>query len=86
MVTEDEAYVVRDLTLNGDDRPMDVFDAEKKQSIHQYQLTVHQPLSQSFAMGGKQADETHSQWMTRFRHNWGEYGFFSSRTAMVNAA
>ena len=30
LLTEDEAYVVRDLTLMGDDRPMDVFDAAKK--------------------------------------------------------
>ena len=57
LLTEDEAYVVRDLTLMGDDRPMDVFDAAKKLFIHQYQLSVHQRLSQAFAMGGIQADE-----------------------------
>ena len=57
MLTEYEAYVVRDLTLIGDDRPMDVFDAAKQLFIHQYQLTVHQ--SQAFAMGGIQADEKH---------------------------
>ena len=38
--TEDEAYVVRDLTLMGDDRPMDVFDAAKRLFIHQYELTT----------------------------------------------
>ena len=79
LLTEDEAYVVRDLILMGDDRPMDFFDPAKKQIIHQYQLTVHQPLSQSFASGGIQADGKPSQWMTRFRHNWCEYGFFPGR-------
>ena len=73
LLTEDEAYVVRDLTLMGDDRPMDVFDAAKKLFIHQYQLTVHQRLSQAFAMGGIQADEKPSQWMARFRHTGGEW-------------
>ena len=42
---------MRDLTLIGDDRPMDVFDAAKRLFIHQYELTVHQRLSQAFAMG-----------------------------------
>ena len=56
LLTEDEAYVVRDLTLMGDDRPMDVFDAAKRLFIHQYELTVHQRLSQAFAMGGIQAE------------------------------
>ena len=51
LLTEDEVYVVRDLTSMGDDRPMDVFDAAKKLFIHQYQLSVHQRLSQAFAMG-----------------------------------
>ena len=73
LLTEDEAYVVRDLTLMGDDRPMDVFDAAKKLFIHQYQLTVHQRLSQAFAMGGIQADEKPSQWMARSRHTGGEW-------------
>ena len=44
LLTEDEAYVVRDLTLMGDDRPMDVFDAAKRLFTHQYELTVHQRL------------------------------------------
>ena len=73
LLTEEEAYVVRDLTLMGDDRPMDVFDAAKKLFIHQYQLSVHQRLSQAFAMGGIQADEKPSQWMAQFRHTGGEW-------------
>ena len=73
LLTEDEAYVVRDLTLMGDDRPMDVFDAAKRLFIHQYELSVHQRLSQAFAMGGIQADEKPSQWMARFRHTGGEW-------------
>ena len=73
LLTEDQAYVVRDLTLMGDDRPMDVFDAAKRLFIHQYELTVHQRLSQAFAMGGIQADEKPSQWMARFRHTRGEW-------------
>ena len=73
LLTEDEAYVVRDLTLMGDDRPMDVFDEAKRLFIHQYELTVHQRLSQAFAMGGIQADEKPSQWMARFRHTGGEW-------------
>ena len=73
LLTEDEAYVVRDLTLMGDDRPMDVFDAAKNIFIHQYQLSVRQRLSQAFAMGGIQADENPSQWMARFRHTGGEW-------------
>ena len=32
LLTEDEAYVVRDLTLMGVDRPMDVFEAAKSYS------------------------------------------------------
>ena len=36
LLTEDEAYVVRDLSLMGDDRPMYVFDAAKRLFIHQY--------------------------------------------------
>ena len=73
LLTEDEAYVVRDLTLMRDDRPMDVFDAAKRLFIHQYELIVHQRLSQAFAMGGIQADEKPSQWMARFRHTGGEW-------------
>ena len=73
LLTEDEAYVVRDLTLMGDDLPMDVFDAAKRLFIHQYELTVHQRLSQAFAMGGIQADEKPSQWLARLRHNGGEW-------------
>ena len=57
----------------GDDRPMDVFDAAKRLFIHQYELTVHQRLSQAFAMSGIQADEKPSQWMARFRHTGGEW-------------
>ena len=57
----------------GHDRPMDVFDAAKKLFIHQYQLSVHQRLSQAFAMGGIQADEKPSQWMARCRHTGGEW-------------
>ena len=45
-----------DLTIMSDDRPTDVFDAAKRLFIHQYQFTVHQRLSQAFAMGGIQAD------------------------------
>ena len=52
---------MRDLTLMGDDRPMDVFDAAKRLFTHQYELTVQQRLSQAFALGGIQADEKHSQ-------------------------
>ena len=62
-------YVVRGLT----DRPTDVFDAAKRLFIHQYQLTVHQRLSQAFAMGGIQVVEKPSQWTARFRHVWGEW-------------
>ena len=64
---------MRDLTLIGDDRPMDIFDEAKRLFIHQYELTVHQRLSQSFAMGGIQADAKLSQWMARFRHTLGKW-------------
>ena len=73
LLAEDEAYVVRDLTLMGNDCPMDVFDAAKRLFIHQYERTVHQRLSQAFAMGGIQADEKHSQWTARVRHTGSEW-------------
>ena len=63
LLTEDEANVVRDLTLMGHDRRMDVFDAAKRLFIHQYGLTVHQRLSQAFAMlVCKQMRSLHSGW------------------------
>ena len=40
LLTEEEAYVVRDLTMMGDERPSNVFDAAMSLFIKRYELTV----------------------------------------------
>ena len=72
LLTEEEAYVVRDLTLLGNDRPADVFKAAKTLFVQRFELTVHQRLTRALAMGGMEVDEKPSQWMARFRHTGGD--------------
>ena len=73
LLTEEEAYVVRDLTLLGNDRPADVFKAAKTLFVQRFELTVHQRLTRALAMGGMEVDEKPSQWMARFRHTGGDW-------------
>ena len=55
--------MIRDLTMMGEERPANVFDAARTR----YELTVHQRLTRAMAMGGIATDEKPSQWMARFR-------------------
>ena len=71
LLTEEEAYVVHDLTMMGDDRPSNVFDAAMSLFVKRYELTVHQRLTRALSMSGLAADEKPSQWMGRFRHAGG---------------
>ena len=73
LLTEDEAYVVRDLTLMGDERPSNVFDAAMSLFIKRYELTVHKRLTRALSTRGQEVDEKPSQWMARFRHAGGEW-------------
>ena len=73
LLTEEEAYVVRDLTMMGDERPSTVFDAAMSLFIKQYELTVHQRLTRALSMSGLDVGEKPSQWMARFRHAGGEW-------------
>ena len=73
LLTEEEAYVVRDLTMMGDERPPTVFDAAMSLFIKQYELTVHQRLTRALSMSGLEVGEKPSQWMARFRHAGGEW-------------
>ena len=73
LLTEEEAYVVRDLTMMGDERPSTVFDAAMSLFIKQYELTVHQRLTRALSMSGLEVGEKPSQWMARFRHAGGEW-------------
>ena len=68
LFTEEEAYVVRDLTLLGRERPADVFDTARKLFVQRFDLTIHQRLTRAFAIGGVDVNEKPSQWMARFRH------------------
>ena len=74
LLTEEEAYVVRDLTMMGDERPSTVFDAAMSLFIKQYELTVHQRLTRALSMSGLEVGEKPSQWMARFRHAGGRVG------------
>ena len=44
LLTEEQSYVVRDLTMMGDERPSNVFDAAMSFFIKRYEPTVHQRL------------------------------------------
>ena len=41
LLTEEEAYVVRDLTLLGRERPADVFDTARNLFVQRFDLTIH---------------------------------------------
>ena len=73
LLTEEEAYVVRDLTLLGRKRPADVFDTARKLFVQRFDLTIHQRLTRAFAIGGVDVNEKPSQWMARFRHASGDW-------------
>ena len=45
LLTEEEAYVVRDLTLLGRECPADVFDTAMMLFVQRFELTIHQRLS-----------------------------------------
>ena len=72
LLTEEEAYVVRDLTLLGRERPADVFDTARTLFVQRFELTIHQRLTRAFAIGGVDVNEKPSQWMARFRHASGD--------------
>ena len=57
LLTEEEAYVVRDLTMMGDERPSYVLDAAMSLFIKRYELTVHQRLTRALSMSGLEVDE-----------------------------
>ena len=63
LLTEEEAYVVRDLTLLGCERPADVFDTARMLFVQRFELTIHQRLTRAFAIGGVDVNEKPSQWM-----------------------
>ena len=73
LLTEEEAYVVRDLTLLGRERPADVFDTARMLFVQRFELTIHQRLTRAFAIGGVDVNEKPSQWMARFRHASGDW-------------
>ena len=73
LLTEEEAYVVRDLTLLGREHPADVFDSARKLFVQRFDLTIHQRLTRAFAIGGVDVNEKPSQWMARFRHASGDW-------------
>ena len=57
LLTEEEAYVVRDLTLRGRERPADVFDTARMLFVQRFELTIHQRLTRAFAIGGVDVNE-----------------------------
>ena len=67
LLSEEEAFVIRDLKMMGEERPANVFDAAKTLFIERYELTVHQRLTRAMTMVGIATDEKPSQWMARFR-------------------
>ena len=73
LLTEEEALVVRDLTMLGDVRPSDVFNEAKLKFGQRYRLTVDQRINGALAMGGIDTDEKPSQWIARFRHTGGDW-------------
>ena len=73
LLTEEEAYIVRDLTMLGEARPKEVFYEAKQKFMQRYQLTVNQRITRALAMGGIEAEEKPSQWMARFRHTGGKW-------------
>ena len=73
LLSEEEAFVIRDVTIMGEERPAKVFDAAKTGFIERYELTVHQRLTRVVAMGGIATDEKPSQWMGRLRQVGGSW-------------
>ena len=73
LLTEEEAYVVRDLTMMGDERPSNVFNAAMSLFVKRYELTVHQRITRALSMNGLAVAEKPSQWMARFRHAGSEW-------------
>ena len=65
LLTEEEAYVVRDLTMMGDEvHP--TFSTPRCHSSSND--TVHQRLTRALSMSGLEVDKKSSQWVARFRH------------------
>ena len=73
LLTDEEAYVVRDLTMMGDERPSNVFDAAMSLFVKRYELSVHQRITRALSMNDLAVDEKPSQWMARLRHAGGEW-------------
>ena len=44
LLTEEEAYLLRDLTLLGRERPADVFDTTRALFVERVELTIHRGL------------------------------------------
>ena len=59
LLTEEEAYVVRDLTMMGDERPSNVFDGAMSLFVKRYELTVHQIIT---------------RWMKNPHNGWPDFG------------
>ena len=57
LLTEEEAYVVRDLTLLGCECPADVFNRARMLFVQRFELTIHQRLTRAFAIGGVDVNE-----------------------------
>ena len=57
LLTEEEAYVVRDLTMMGDERPSNIFDAAMSLFVKRYELSVHKRITRSLSMNGLAVDE-----------------------------
>ena len=73
LLTEEEAYVMHDLTLLGRVRPADVFDTARMLFVQLFDLTIHQRLTPAFAIGGVDVNPKQSQWMVRFMHARGDW-------------
>ena len=57
LLTEEEAYVVRGLTLLGRESPADVFDTARMLFVQRFELTIHQRFTRAFAIGGVDVNE-----------------------------
>ena len=73
LLTEEEAYVVRDLTLLRRERPVDVLYTGRTRFVQRVELTNHQRLTCAFVIGGVDVNEKPSQRMARFRHASGDW-------------
>ena len=80
LLSEEEAYMVRDLTMMGEERPLNVFDEAKMLFFERYELTFHQRLTRVLANGWR--DSGKSEVARSDRGDIGQY----TRNSMIAAA